>query len=78
MTRKKLTLSVDEAAIRRARRFSERHGTSISSLVSDFLASLGDEPADAETRIVSRLRGILPPDADQEAYRKHLLEKYRG
>ena len=48
MPRKKLTLSVDEAAIQRARRYSKRHGTSVSELVSRFLASLDDE-ADTTT-----------------------------
>ena len=75
MARKKLTLSVDEAAIRRARRYSERHGTSVSELVSRFLASLGDE-ADAQTPIVSRLRGVLPSDTSVEKYRRYLADKY--
>lgn len=75
MARKKLTLSVDEAAIRRARRFSRRHGTSISSLVTDFLASLGEQEG-SDGRIVSRLRGILPANIDRADYRKHLDRKY--
>ena len=33
---------MDEAAIARARRYSKRHGTSVSELVSRFLASLDD------------------------------------
>lgn len=75
MPRKKLTLSVDEKAIRRARRFSDRHGTSISSLVSNFLASLGDADV-REGRVVSRLRGILRPSTGMEDYRDHLADKY--
>ena len=75
MPRKKLTLSVDEAVIRRARRFSKRHGTSISQLVSDFLATLGEGSAE-DTPIVSRLRGILPADAREEEYGRYLEEKY--
>jgi hypothetical protein len=54
MTRRKLTLSVDEGAIRRVRCFSEKHGTSSSRLVSEFLRSLGDSEI-PETPILSRL-----------------------
>jgi hypothetical protein len=77
MTRKKLTLSVDEAAIRRARRYSKRHGTSVSELVSRFLGSLDDEPKPA-TPIVSRLRGILPSETSVEDYRRYIQDKYAG
>jgi len=74
VSRKKLTLSVDEHAIERARRYSTSRGTSISDLVSRFLANLGarGEPS----RTVSRLRGILPPDASLEDYHDHLIDKH--
>ncbi len=75
MTRKKLTLSVDEAAIRRARRYSERHGTSVSELVSRFLSSLGDGP-DVESPLVSKLRGILPSDTSIEEYHRYVADKH--
>ena len=75
MARKKLTLSVDESVIRRARNFSRRHGTSISSLVTQFLDSLSDTP-NSDTAIVSRLRGILPDKASVEDYHQHLEKKY--
>lgn len=77
MSRRKLTLSVDEAAIRRARRYSQRHGTSVSELVSRFLGSLDDE-AETTTPIVSRLRGILTPDVAVEDDRRHLQDKHKG
>lgn len=75
MPRKKLTLSVEEEAIRRARWFSKKHRTSISRLVSDFLSSLddGDSP---DTPIVRRLRGVLSPEARVEDYEDYLIEKY--
>ena len=75
MPRKKLTLSVEEAAIRRARRYSKRHGTSVSELVSRFLHGL-DETSKSSTPIVSRLRGILPPKASVEDYRRYLRDKH--
>jgi hypothetical protein len=75
MPRKKLTLSVEESAVRRARRYSKRHGTSVSELVSRFLGSLEDEPS-AGTPIVSRLRGVLRSDASVEDYRRHIAAKH--
>ena len=76
MSRKKLTLSVDETAIKRARRYSKRHQTSISELVTRFLESL-DEPGDpVASPVVDSLRGVLPQDVDRSAYRDHLKKKY--
>ena len=75
MPRKKLTLSVDEEAVRRARWFTKKHDTSISRLVSEFFLSLGDADV-PDTPIVSRLIGILPPDTRLEDYHEHLVEKY--
>ena len=76
MSRKKLTLSVDEAAIRKARRYSRRHHTSISELVSRFLHSLEEPEAASDAPIIDSLRGILPNDATLEEYREYLVEKY--
>jgi hypothetical protein len=75
VARKKLTLSVEEGAVRRARRYSKRHGTSVSELVSRFLESLDDEPP-APSRIVSKLRGLIRADASIEDYRRHIETKY--
>ena len=75
MPKRKLTLSVDEEAVRRARWFSKKHRTSISELVSEFLLSLGDSEV-PDTPIVSRLVGLLPSDASLEEYHEHLVEKY--
>ena len=74
MSKKKLTLSVDEAVIRRAKRFSKRNETSVSRLVSEFLASLEDDEA-VSTPVVSRLRGVLPPSATRDEFRAHLEVK---
>ncbi|MGD2152737.1 MAG: DUF6364 family protein [Gemmatimonadales bacterium] len=76
MSRTKLTLSVDEEVVRRAKRFSRRHDTSLSRLVTDFLSRLV-EGEGRRTPVVSRLRGILSPRADAQAYRRHLERKYR-
>jgi len=75
MPRKKLTLSVDEEAIRKARWFSKKHQTSISQLVSEFLSSLGNSE-NPDTPIVTRLRGVLSPDKRIEDYEEYLIEKH--
>jgi hypothetical protein len=74
---RKLTLSIDEKVIKRARRYSRRHNVSISRLVTNYLAGL-DEPKRGlpTSRTVNRLRGILPSDASVEEYQAHLQRKY--
>jgi hypothetical protein len=75
-SKKKLTLSVDEQVIERARQYSVRHKTSISQLVTTYLSRL-DSPSDQEfSPLVRRLRGILPRDAEIEAYHRYLEDKY--
>lgn len=76
MPKTKLTLSVDSAVIERARRFTQRNGTSISKLVSAFLASLEGEEG-VSTPVVSRLRGVLPSSVSREQYRTHVEAKHR-
>ncbi len=77
MPRKKLTLSVEEQVIDRAKRFAEREGTSVSELVTRFLGSLGNESATV-TPIVARLRGVLKKPGSLEEYHSHLERKYGG
>jgi hypothetical protein len=75
MPKKKLTLYVDASVINRAKRFSRRNDTSVSKLVSEFLASLESENGDS-TPIVTRLRGILPSSVSRGEYRDHLKAKH--
>jgi hypothetical protein len=75
VAKKKLTLSVEERVIRRAKRFSAQHQTTVSQLVTEFLASLEEEDR-APAPIVSKLRGVLPTTIDREHYREHLRTKY--
>ena len=77
MPRKKLTLSVEEHVIERAKRFAGRQGVSLSELVTRMLDSLDDEPG-AETPIVSRLRGVLKEPASVDDYHRHLERKHGG
>ena len=75
MAKTKLTLSVDKALIVRAKRFSRRNDTTVSELVSRFLASLDDD-RDRAAPITSRLRGVLPADVEREEHRRHLEVKH--
>lgn len=75
-SKKKLTLSIDEDVIERARRYSRAHNTTISELVSSYLDQL-HEPGDHEySPLVQRLRGLLPPETSVEEYRRHMDEKH--
>ena len=76
MAIKKLTLSMDEQIIEKARIYSKKHNTSISCLVRGFLARL-TEPDERITPRVQRLMGLLPSDLDEEEYHRHWDEKYR-
>lgn len=77
MTRKRLNLTVDPAVLERARRYSERHHTSISALVEDFLTHLpDDEDVEPLSPRVQRLLGVAEAGPDRTLYREHLLERY--
>lgn len=62
--------------VERARRYSTRHNTSLSQLVTHYLSQL-DAPSESNVAPwVQRLRGILPSDTSVQDYRYHLEEKY--
>lgn len=73
----KLTLSVDDKVIGRAKRFAARRGTSVSRLVESYL-ELVSRPAGeaASAPVLSRLRGSLS-GVDVAEHRRHLERKYR-
>lgn len=80
-------LTLDPRAVARGARFGARHGTSLSQLVTGFLFSLpaGEEEGEREARTaaltppVRRLYGVAAGGpSDRDAYRAHLVEKYRA
>ncbi len=75
VSKKKLTLSIEEEVIEAARAFSHQNKTSISSLVARYLEALTSGPG-GTSPVVGRLRGILREGSDREAYRRYLAEKY--
>lgn len=77
----KLTLSVDEHVVTRAKRYAQRRGTSVSRLVETYLDVLSrplrvkEEDLPPVTR---RLRGALRGvELDREDYIDYLERKYR-
>jgi hypothetical protein len=73
----KLTLSVDEAVVTRAKAYAEKKGTSVSELVEGFLDVLS-RPGDSreEPPILESLRGSLK-GAKVDDYHRYLEKKYR-
>lgn len=72
----KLTLSVDEEVVARAKKLAAQRGTSVSNLVERYLDQLTSEPAAGDAPpVLSRLRGILR-GADPSEHRRHLERKF--
>jgi Family of unknown function (DUF6364) len=73
----KLTLSVDERVIERAKHYARARGTSVSGLVEQMLdlAVSGSDHKEVTPPILSRLRGSLKR-VDQRDYQRYLERKY--
>ena len=79
MTKKRLNITLEPDVIERARRYTERHQTSISQLVGEFLSTLPENDSDEVpdlTPTVRRLHGIAKGGPDREDYRRRLLQKH--
>lgn len=74
----KLTLSVDDRIVSRAKQYAKLRGVSVSAMVEAYLAAVAEPAASARgtAPILRSLRGVLR-NGDIEAYRKHLASKYR-
>lgn len=77
----KLTLSVDDGVVKRAKGYAARQGTSVSRLVERYLDMLSGEHTAGGARLSPRLarlraewRGASLAESD---YRSHLERKYR-
>lgn len=77
MSKKKLTLSVEERLITKVKRFSHRNHTTVSELFSEFVSTL-EEEGQSSASPLDRLTGILPEDTSREDFREHLREKHLG
>lgn len=74
----KLTLSVDNRVVSRAKQYAKRRGVSVSKMVEAYLATVAEprSPSTGTAPILRTVRGVLK-SADVGEYRKHLAAKYR-
>ena len=72
----KLTLSMDEAAIRKGKEYARDTGRSLSGILEDYLNRLADDRRGGLSNSVSALIGIGRGDADEDSYRAHLEGKH--
>jgi hypothetical protein len=74
----KLTLSVDERVVARAKRYAKQQGVSVSQMVEAYLEAVAEStsPAAQDAPILRSLRGSLKR-ANVEVYKRHLAAKYR-
>ena len=75
----KLTLRMEDEEIRRAKTEALRRGKSVSRMVADYFASLGNRPNRAKTLppVTSMLIGIIKNRSTSESdYKRHLREKH--
>lgn len=74
----KLTLSVDERVIERAKRYAQARGTSVSGLVEQMLdlAASGSDRPEIAPPVLSRLRGSLKR-GNAADYHRYLERKFR-
>ncbi len=74
----KLTLSVNDRVVSRAKQYAKRRGVSVSKMVEAYLAAVADpgSPPAGDAPILRSVRGVLK-SADVGEYRKHVAAKYR-
>jgi hypothetical protein len=78
----KLTLSVDDRVVKRAKRYARQRGVSVSEIVETYLDAVSSPPASSKNQpepdapILRSLRGILK-GADIEDYNRYRDAKYR-
>lgn len=77
----KLTLRLDRDLIERAKRYARSRDKSVSRLVADYFALLGErgeKVTEADLPPVTRelLGSLSGSDVDEEDYRRHLEDKH--
>jgi hypothetical protein len=79
MGKTKFTVRVDEQALEAARQYAGDHGTTLTSLVQEFLRSLDQvKEISMDTPILEELAGSLSAETFLEDYRQYLEKKYLG
>lgn len=75
----KLTLSIDDRIVKRAKKYAKQYDVSVSSLVANYLDSLTRPPRvqTDDPPILKEMRGLLQGSkATENDYYKYLEEKY--
>lgn len=74
----KLTLSVDDDIITRAKTYAAENNTSVSAIVERLLDAMTRLPSsEDDLPVLRRLRGSLAgADANEDDYRDYLVEKF--
>ena len=77
----KLTLRLEDALIRSAKRYSSRSGKSLSRLVADYFALIEAGEGEGNTGLPPRVRSLFGAlagsPASEQDYRRHLEAKHR-
>lgn len=79
---KKLTLSLNQEVVERAKAYAKSSNVSLSKLIESYLSALTSRNKEKSTitPLVESLSGVidLPDDFDEkDAYSKYLIEKYK-
>ena len=76
----KLTLRVEEALIRKAKKIARQRGTSVSRIFGDFISTQSNDfPSDELPPITSSMLGVIRKkgtEIDEDDYRKHLEDRH--
>jgi hypothetical protein len=69
---------MDKTLVAKAKHEAGHRGKSVSGMVADYFAALGEEarPADALPPVTASLFGVLKKGLSEEDYRKHLSDKH--
>lgn len=76
----KLTLSINEKTIERAKRISRKRGKSVSKMVEEYLDSISEKVLERESsvkKISGVLKGRIPENANLKKIKEeHIIKKY--
>lgn len=77
----KLTLRVDDRLVRQAKAYAHHRGKSVSGIVADYFARLGDKPVPATQALSPAVRSLSGALAGKRIskndYRRFLRDKHR-
>lgn len=75
---KKLTLSLDQNIIERAKMYAQMNNISVSKLIEAYLSSLTTKSEDISiTPLVESLSGVIDLEDKQSDYTDYLMDKYK-